>query len=139
MTDLVENFNISLNHPGEDDLAIMRANWFWLHMAIGGVGLRDGLAGLFAPEWTTVVTTADTGSPLDYSQPTEILMSKTYTDSPQTVRQFKYVLTWVGGFLTGVVYWNYDATASPQWQIVTGGTITITRDAVGNFTGATPA
>jgi hypothetical protein len=140
MTDLTEQFNISLNHPGEDDLTAMRANWFFLQMAIGGVGIRDGFAGLFIPGWTTTITTADTGSPLDYSEPTEVLIAKTYTDtSPNVLRQFKYVLTWTGGFLTQVVYWNYDATGSPQWQVVTGGTITITRDATGNMTGATSA
>ena len=140
MTDLIEQFNISLNHPGETDLTTMRANWFWLQMAIGGVGIRDGMAGLFIPGWTTTVTTASTASPLDYSEPTVITIAKTYTDiSPNELRQFRYNLTWTSTFLTGIVYQHYDATASPQWATVTGGTITITRDASGNFTGATSA
>jgi len=140
MTDLVESFNISLNKPAETDLTTMRANWFFLTMALGGVGVRDGLAGLYIPGWTTTVTTSDTGSPLDYTYPTTIVIAKTYTDSsPNVLRQFRYTLTWTSNYLTGIVYENYDATASPQWQTVTGGTITITRDASGNFTGATSA
>ena len=140
MTDLVEGFNISLNKPGETDLTTMRNNWFWLLMAIGGVGIRDGFSGLYMPGWTTTVTTTDTGSPLDYTYPSVITIAKTYTDtSPNVLRQFRYNLTWTSNFLTGIVYQHYDATASPQWATVTGGTITITRDASGNFTGATSA
>jgi len=140
MTDLIEQFNISLNHPGETDLTTMRANWFFLQMAIGGVGVRDGKAQLYIPGWTTTVTTSDTGSPLDYTYPDTIVISKLYEDtSPGVLRQFRYTLTWTSNYLTGIVYENYDATASPQWATVTGGTITITRDASGNFTGATSA
>lgn len=140
MTDLIESFNISLNHPGEDDLTLMRNNWFFLLMSMGGIGIRDGNAGLYIPGWTTTVTTADTGSPLDYTYPTTITIAKTYTDvSPNVLRQFRYTLTWTSNFLTGIVYEHYDATASPQWATVTGGTITITRDASGNFTGAASA
>jgi len=144
MTDLIEAFNISLNKPGETDLTTMRANWFWLQMAIGAVGIRDGFAGLYIPGWTTTVTTTSTASPLDYSEPTVVTIAKTYTDvSPNVLRQFRYNLTWsqttVLPSLIGIVYQHYDATASPQWATVTGGTITITRSAGGHMTGATSA
>ena len=144
MTDLVEAFNISLNKPGETDLTTMRANWFWLQMAIGAIGIRDGFVGLYIPGWTTTVTTASTASPLDYSEPTVVTIAKTYTDvSPNVLRQFRYNLTWdetgATPLLTAIVYQNYDATASPQWATVTGGTITITRSAAGRFIGATSA
>ena len=118
----------------------MRQNWFFIQMSLGAVGIRDGKAGLYIPGWTTTVTTADTGSPLDYSEPTVVTISKTYTDvSPNVTRQFRYNLTWAAGLLTEIVYQNYDVAASPQWATVTGGTMTLTYDAGGSFTGATSA
>ena len=139
MTDLTENFNISLNQPGETNLTQMRTNWRFLLMAIGAVGIRDGLAGLFVPGWTTTVTTADTGSPLDYSEPTVVNMTKAFTDvSPNVTEQIQFNLTWAGGKLTGIVY-QYDDGSGGGLTTVTGGTLTLTYSAGGHFTGATSA
>jgi len=139
MTDLTEQFNISLNHPGETDLTTMRTNWRFLLMAIGAVGIRDGLAGLFVPGWTTTVTTADTGSPLDYSEPTVVNMTKAFTDvSPNVTEQIQFNLTWVASKLTGIVY-QYDDGSGGGLTTVTGGTLTLTYSAGGHFTGATSA
>ena len=139
MTDLTEQFNISLNQPGETNLTQMRTNWRFLLMAIGAVGIRDGLAGLFVPGWTTTVTTADTGSPLDYSEPTVVNMSKAFTDvSPNVTEQIQFNLTWVASKLTGIVY-QYDDGSGGGLTTVTGGTLTLTYSAGGHFTGATSA
>jgi len=139
MTDLIEAFNISLNHPGEDDLTDMRANWRFLQMIIGAVGIRDGLISLFIPQWATTVTTTDTGSPLDYSEPTEVLIARTYTDvSPNVTEQYKYLLTWTSGNMTQIIY-QYDDGGGGGFTTVTGGTITITYSAGGHMTGATSA
>ena len=137
MTNLVEDFNIALNHPGEDDLAQMRENWKWLFMAVLLAGVRDQKKCIYAPGWTTTVTS--TSSPLG-DEPSRIEVAKTYTTvSPEETWTYRFDLTWTGGNLTGIVCSFSDGTTSPLFTTVTGGTITCTYDGSGNLTGATTA
>jgi hypothetical protein len=131
MTDLIEKFNISLNKPGQTDLQSMRDNWKWLFM----VAMEKVDA---APDWATTITS--NSSPLDFSEPDQKLVSKTYTDeSPNRTEQFRYQYTWSGGNKTQIVFQYYDVNSSPQWQTVTGGTATLSYDGSGNLTGVTTA
>jgi hypothetical protein len=138
MTDLVEDFNISLNHPGEDDLTQMRENWKWLLMCALLTGVRDQKKCIYAPGWTTTVIS--TSSPLNYDQPESITVSKTYTDtSPNETWTYQFLLTWTGTNLTTIVCQFSDGTTSPEFTTVTEGTITCSYDGSGNLTGATSA
>ena len=129
MTDLVEDFNISLNHPGEDDLTQMRDNFKWLFMCALLAGVRDQKKCIYAPGWTTTVTS--TSSPLG-ANPDRIEVSKgSFT--------YRFDLTWTGDNLTTIVCQFSDGTTSPLFTTVTGGTITCTYDGSGNLIGATTA
>jgi len=137
MTDITEDFNISLNHPGETDLAQMRENWKWLFMCALLVGVRDQKKCIYAPGWTTTITS--TSSPQG-AEPERIEVSKTYaTISPQQTWTFRFDLTWTGGNLTEIVCSFSDGSTSPEFTVVTGGTITCTYDGSGNLTGAATA
>ena len=136
MSDLIEDFNISLNHPGEDDLTQMRENFKWLFLCVLLAGVRDQKKCLYAPGWTTTVVS--TSSPLDYDHPDYVTCSKTYTTtSPNVTMTYRFDLTWTGDNLTTIVCKFSDGTTSPLFTTVTGGTISCTYDASGNLTGAT--
>ena len=138
MTNLIEDFNISLNHPGEDDLTQMRENFKWLFLCVLLAGVRDQKKCLYAPGWTTTVVS--TSSPLDYDHPDYVTCSKTYTTvSPNETWTYRFNLTWTGDNLTTIVCKFSDGTTSPLFTTVTGGTITCTYDGSGNLTGATTA
>ena len=138
MTDLIEDFNISLNHPGETDLTQMRENWKWLFMCVLLVGVRDQKKCLYAPGWTTTIVSSS--SPLNYATPDYITLSKTYTTvSPNETWTYKFLLTWTGSNLTTIECQFSDGTTSPLFTTVTLGTITCTYDDNGNLTGATSA
>ena len=140
MTNLTEEFNISLNHPGEDDLTQVRENFKWLFLCVALVGIRDQKKCLYAPGWTTTVSSSS--SPLDYDHPERIELSKTYTTtSPNVTMTYRFDLTWTGDNLTTIVCQFSDSSnpTSPLFTTVTGGTITCTYDASGNLTGATTA
>ena len=136
MTDLVEDFNISLNHPGETDLAQMRENYKWLFLCILLAGIRDQKKCIYAPGWTTTVTS--TSSPENLTYPDRIEVSKTYTAvSPIETWTYRFDLTWTGTNLTTIECYFSDGTTSPEYTLVTGGTITCTYNAGGYLTGAT--
>lgn len=99
--------------------------------------LTAGEAANSIPGWSTVIESAS--SPQDFSQPTRKTHSKTDTTvSPEVTRQFRYNYTWTGGNKTQIVY-QYDDGSGGGFVTVTGGTVTLTYDGSGNFTGATSA
>ena len=129
MADLVASFNTTLAHPGADDLAEWRANWRWLTMV-----MLEAVK--VAPEWTTTITSSS--SPLDYSQPDHMIVSKTFTDvSPNVTERFKYVYTFSSGNKTQILFQYDDGTgSSPEFTTVTGGQIDLVYDGSGNLISA---
>lgn len=127
-----ERFDIpDMVNPVSTDLELMRDNWYWI-LASAANG------SIVVPGWTT--TMVSTSSPVDYSEPDSIQLSKLYTDvSPNITREIHIDLTWTGGNVTGMVMKYDDGTSSPSLETITGGTITLTYDGDGNFTGATSA
>ena len=128
---LTEDFKVpAIGNVTEDDLTQMRLNWYFLLIAAAnGAKVVNG--------WAT--TMASTSSPQDYSKPDSMTLSKTDTTvSPNVTRQLQYVYTWTGANLTTMVI-KYDDGSGAGLVTVTGGTITLTYDGSGNFTGATSA
>ena len=115
----------------EVDLGAMQTNWYWLLVAaVNG--------SVVAPGWTTTINS--TSSPVDYSEPDNLTL--TYLDtsqSPNVTRQIVIEYTWTGGNVTQMVIKYGDGTSSPALETVSGGTMTLTYDGSGNFTGATTA
>jgi len=130
MTDLVEDFNTTIAHPGEDDLTQMRVNWKWILMTTLLNGVRDQKKCLYAPGYTVTVTS--TSSPGDFTHPDSILAVK-------GLDQYRFNLTWTGDNLTTIVCQHSDGTTSPEFSTVTGGTISASFDGSGNMTGASSA
>lgn len=126
---LTENFTVpAIGNVTEDDLTQMRLNWYVLMIAACN-------GSKIAPGWTVVV--ADASSPQDFSKPDSMTLSRLdATVSPNVTHQIKYTYTWTGANLTTMVV-AYDNGAG--FVTVTGGTMTLTYDGSGNFTGATSA
>ena len=138
MTDLVEDFNISLIHPGQTDLAQMRENYKWLFLCSILAGVRDQKKCIYAPGWSTTITS--NSSPEDFTYPDRIELSKTYTTvSPNETWTYRFDLTWTGTNLTTIVCSFSDGSTSPLFTTVTGGTITCTYDGSGNLKSASTA
>jgi len=110
-------------NPVDTDLDAIRSNFNFLLGA-----LMNGAP--FVPGWTTTVTS--NSSPLDYSQPDQIRLTK-------GTRAFQFDLTWSSGNCTQIVCKYDDGVSSPSLTTMTNGTITLTYDGSGNFTGATTA
>jgi hypothetical protein len=107
----------------DGDLDQIRDNFhFLLLAAINGA--------IVIPGWTTTVNT--TSSPLNYAEPDSIVLTK-------GTRAFHFNYTWTSGNVTQIVCQYNDGVSSPSLTTVTGGTITLTYDGSGNFTGATTA
>ena len=105
------------------DLDAIRNNFnFLLAAAING--------SVVVPGWTTTVESDS--SPQDFSEPDRIILTK-------GTRAFRFEYTWSGGNVTGIVVKYDDGVSSPSLATLTGGTITLTYDGSGNFTGATTA
>ena len=115
----------------DTSLSSIRDNWWFLLVAaVNGATV--------APGWTTTISS--TSSPVNYGEPDAMTM--TYTDtavSPNVTKTIKINYTWTSGSVTGMVIQYGDGTSSPELETVTGGTITISYDGAGNFTGATSA
>jgi len=113
------------------DLAAMRNNWYFLLVsAVNG--------SIVIPGWTT--TMVSNSSPVDYGEPDSIQLSKLDTAvSPNVTREIHIDLTWTSGSVTGMVLKYDDGSSSPSLTTLTGGTITLSYDGSGNFTGATSA
>lgn len=115
----------------ETDLDYIKTNfWFLLVAAVNG--------SIVIPGWSTSV--GFTSSPQDFTQPDTIVLSKLDTAvSPNVTREIHIYYTWTSGNVTGMVIKYDDGSTSPSLLTVTGGTITLTYDGNGNFTGATSA
>lgn len=129
---ITQRFDIpDMANPVSTDLALMRDNWFWLFAAAAN-------GAVVAPGWTTTIVS--NSSPLDYAEPDAIQLSYVDTTvSPQVTHLVQIDLTWTGGNVTGMVMKYGPDTQSPQLETITGGTITLSYDGSGNFTGATTA
>lgn len=103
----------------DDDLDQLRDNITWLLIAAS-----QGPAVM--PGWAT--TTAYTGNQLD---------SLTLTENGSGAK-IRVEYTWTGGVVTQQV-WSYDKNLGAGWETLSAGTITLTYDGNGNFTGATSA
>lgn len=127
MTDLTERINeISLSYPRSDSHAALIDTIRWLFMVM----MERALA---APDWATVITSS--ASPEDFTEPDYKTVTKTYTDeSPEVTVQFRYNYTWASGNKTGIEFQFDDGSGL---ETVTGGTVVLTYDGSGNFTGAT--
>jgi len=82
------------------------------------------------PGWTA--TAYSDSSPQDFSKPDRIVLTK-------GTRAIWLRYTWTGDNVTTIQMQYDDGVSSPSLATVTGGTITITYDSEGNFTGATTA
>ena len=133
MTTITQQFNEpDFASAVSDSLSAVRDNWYYLMIAaVNGA--------VVAPGWTTTISS--TSSPVNYGQPDALTL--TYLDtavSPNVTRTIKVAYTWDGsGNVSGMVISYGDGTSSPELVTVTGGTITLTYDGSGNFTGATSA
>lgn len=107
----------------DDDLDQIRANFNMLlcQAASGSVVLAG---------WTTTVNS--TSSPENYSEPDSIVLTK-------GTRAIHFEYTWTSGNVTQIVVKYDDGVSSPSLETVTGGTITLTYNGDGDFTGATTA
>ena len=126
---LTEDFKTPrINQAPVTALPIMCTNWYFLLLcAVNGVRI--------APGWTTVVTAS--GSPLDYAHPDSMVLSKLdATVSPSITRRIRFTYTWTGDNCTTIVCAYDDGSG---YVTVTGGTLTLAYDGLGNFTGATSA
>lgn len=122
---LTEDFTVpNLADGVPTQLTQMRDNWFFLLAA--AARKAKAIAG-----WTTVITS--NSSPVDYTKPDQMTLTK----GIWTI-QFDY--TWTGSNLTQIVVSFADGASSPNTPVtITGGTLTLTYDGNGNFTGATSA
>ena len=132
MTTITQNFGEpDFASAVSDSLDQIRLNqWYLLIAAVNG--------SVVAPGWTTTIASAS--SPVNYGQPDSMTM--TYLDtavSPNVTKTIQIAYTWTDGNVTGMVVSFGDGTSSPELVTVTGGTITLTYDGSGNFTGATTA
>jgi len=133
MTTLTQQFNEpDFASDVSTSLTAIRANfWFLLVAAANG--------SVVAPGWTTTIASAS--SPVNYGQPDSMTM--TYLDttvSPNVTKTIKISYSWdVDGNVIGVVVQFGDGTSSPELVTAEGGTITLSYDGAGNFTGATTA
>ena len=132
MTTITQQFNEpDLASDIATQLSAVRENyWFLLIAAANG--------SVVAPGWATTINSAS--SPVDYGQPDSMTM--TYLDttvSPNVTKTIQINYTWTSGSVTGMVVQFGDGTSSPELVTVDGGTITLSYDGAGNFTGATTA
>lgn len=128
---LTEDFNKpALANAVATDLEAIRDNFaFCLVAATNG--------SIVIPGWQTVMASAE--SPENYSEPDSVTLTKTDTlASPQLTRKIQVNYTWTSGNVTGMVI-KFDAGDGAGLVTVTGGTLTLTYDGDGNFTGATSA
>ena len=110
------------------DLAGIRSNFaFLLVAAVNG--------SIVIPGWTTTVNS--TSSPQNFAEPNSIVLTNTDTSSPQIIRTIYLNYTWTSGQVTQMIVQYDDGVSSPSLATLTGGTISITYDGAGNFTGAT--
>jgi len=126
---LTEDFKTPrINQAPYTALPIMCTNWYFLFMcAMNGVRV--------APGWTTTMTS--TASPQDFAHPNTMILTKLdATVSPSITRKFRFTYTWTGDNLTTIVCAYDDGSG---YVTVTGGTLTLTYNALGDFTGATSA
>ena len=113
------------------DLAAIKDNWYWVMVACAN-------GAMVFPGWTTTINSAS--SPQDFAEPDNITL--TYLDttvSPNVTKTIKTNLTWTSNAVTGMVIQFGDGTSSPELATVTGGTLVLSYDGSGNFTGATSA
>lgn len=129
---LTENFTVpQLPEITEADLTAMRDNWFFLLISAA----RQAQV---VPGWDTTITS--NSSPVDYTKPDIITLTRLDTAvSPNVTKTLRYEYTYTGNNLTTIVFKFGDGVSSPELETVTGGTITLTYDGSGNFTGATSA
>ncbi len=113
------------------DLASIRTNFYFLLVsAVNG--------SIIIPGWTTTINS--TSSPQNFGEPDSVVLSRLDTAvSPNVTRKIHIEYTWTGGNVTTMVIKYDDGVSSPSLSIVTGGTLTLTYDGSGNFTGATSA
>jgi len=113
------------------DLTAFNTNWYFLLVAaVNG--------SIVIPGWTTTINS--NSSPVDYSEPDNVTLAYTDTTvSPNVTHQIIIEYTWTSGNVTGMVIKYDDGSSSPSLETVTGGTLTLTYDGDGNFTGATSA
>ena len=110
-------------NPVDTDLDAIRDNFqFLLASALNGAPFMAG--------WTTTVESDS--SPQDFSEPDRIKLTK-------GTRAFWFEYTWTSGNVTQIVIKYDDGVSSPSLATLTGGTLTLTYDSDGNFTGATSA
>lgn len=136
---LTEQFNlISLPETVADAFAQLQDNFYFLLMAAA----RQAIT---IPDWT--MTATSTASPEDYCNPDYITFTKTYTtESPQVTRAIRIEFTYteygspIVKHPTTLVFKFKDGSTSPEFETVTGGTITVVYDgAAGNVKSATSA
>ena len=113
------------------DLAGIRDNFYFLLVsAVNG--------SIVIPGWATTINS--NSSPQDFGEPDSVVLSRLDNATrPQVTRKIHIEYTWTGGNVTTMVIKYDDGVSSPSLSIVTGGTLTLSYDGSGNFTGATSA